>query len=451
MNVDRAAPSGRRGDLCFTLLLSLMPVVFLANILFTDQVLVGDNLARDYPWFAYADEELLQRPTNGRIDPLHQFYAHRVIAARIAEAGRLPLWNPYFLAGTPFLATESQAGLFYPLNLIYAVIDPLRGFGVSAYIHLVLAGVFMYAYLRSIGLNRLSGFVGATSFQFSGYFLINLMWLPRVWTATWAPLLFFGLERYWREERWGYALLMAVGMAMSLLAGMMGVVVYVAFGLLLYLIFRAWQSWDEDGWRRTARKTVIVAVGGGLGILLASVQVVPTYEALPYLERASLSYEETWDTGRPVAALATAVLPESLANYWRPNLYGGILTLVLATWAVVFDRNKQVLFFAALAVLALCLFVNVPEFLYRVLYVIPVFRFVRLVEVKVVYAFCLSVLAGWGFSSVVGEPKLATRGWMRVMSLALMVVGLVALAASGILGLMGAGIGSVDLPSFPGV
>jgi hypothetical protein len=118
---------------------------------------------------------------------------------------------------------------------------------------------------------------------------------------------------------------------------------------------------------------------------------------------------------------------------------------------VVFDRNKYVFFFAALAVLSLCLFVNVPEFLYRVLYVIPVFRFVRLVEVKVVYAFCLSVLAGWGFSSVVGEPKLATRGWMRVMSLALMVVGLVALAASGILGLMGAGIGSVDLPSFPGV
>ena len=94
--------SPRTRELCCIILLGLMPIAFLANVLFTDQVLVGDNLARDYPWTAYADEELLARPTNGRIDPLHQYYPHRVIAAEMVRAGHLPLWNPYFFSGTPF-------------------------------------------------------------------------------------------------------------------------------------------------------------------------------------------------------------------------------------------------------------------------------------------------------------------------------------------------------------
>jgi hypothetical protein len=408
--------------------LALVSIAFLANVLFTDQVLVGDNLASQYPWRAYASEQLLQRPTNGRTDPLYQFYPHRAIAAEMIRAGNLPLWNPYYLSGMPFLATETQAGVFYPPSVIYYLTDPLRGFGLSAALHLFLAGLFMYLYLRSISLDRGSALFGALTFELSGYFLINLMWLSRVVTAAWAPLLFFSFEKYWRERKLAYALLLAFGLGMSILAGMPMVVVFVLYALGLYVAFRALVTLREAGLRKTLRGIAVVIAGVCLGTGLAAVQLLPTYEATPFLERAGWGYEETLDTGRAPIALATALVPGILANPWRPSVYCGVLTLLLALWALMYRRNRYVFFFAALALLSLSLFLNIPDVLYRLLYLIPVFRVGRLMEVKIVYAFALSVLAAWGFSSLAGMPDERNRSWMLRVGLAVLILAGVGLA-----------------------
>lgn len=429
MKVLSRVLSGRRGELFFILLLGLMPLIFLANVLFTDQVLVGDNLARTYPWAAYADEELLQRPTNGRIDPLYQYYPHRVIAAEMVRAGTIPLWNPYYLSGTPFLATEPLAGLFYPPNVVYYLMDPLQAFDISAGLHLFLAGLFMYLYLRRIELDRVSALVGAVSFELSGYLLINLMWLSRVCTATWAPLLFFSFEGYWRERRLAYALLLAFALGMSVLAGTPPVVVFVMLALGLYVAARVLFCLRERGLKVSVRGIAVVVAAICLGALLGAVQLVPTYEATPFFARAHWSYEEAWDTGRSSLSLATALVPEFLDNYWRPNIYAGIIPLLLAFWAIVWKRNLYVVFFASLAILSLSLFLNIPDVLFRLLYEIPLFRAGRLMEVKVTYAFSVSVLAGWGFSSLARQVRAHGSSRRLGVGLTLLILAGVVLAA----------------------
>jgi hypothetical protein len=420
--------SERTRDSLVIAVLALVSVAFLANVLFTDQVLVGDNLAAQYPWRAYASQELLARPTNGRTDPLQDDYPRRVIAQEMVRAGSLPLWNPYYLSGTPFLATEVLAGLFYPPNVIYYLMDPLRAFGLSAGLHLFLAGLFMYLYLRSISLDRVSALVGAVTFELSGYFLINLMWLSRVFTAAWAPLLFFSFEEYWKEKKLGYVFLLAFGLGMSILAGMPAVAVFVVFALGLYASFRVVVTLRGSGLTKAARGMAVVVAGVCLGTALAAVQLLPTYEATPFFERADWGYEETLDTGRAPLALATALVPGILANPWRPSVYGGVLTLLLALWAVTFHRNRYVFFFGALALLSLSLFLNIPDVLYRLLYLIPVFRVGRLMEVKIVYAFALSVLAAWGFSSLAGMANERSRSTMLRVSLLVLVLAGVGLA-----------------------
>ena len=428
MTVRLGSLSERARDSVVIAVLALVSVAFLANVLFTDQVLVGDNLASQYPWRAYASQELLQRPTNGRTDPLYQFYPHRVIAAEVVKAGTLPLWNPYYLSGMPFLATETQAGVFYPPNVIYCLVEPLRGFGLSAALHLFLAGLFMYLYLRSIRLDRASALFGAVSFEVSGYFLINLMWLSRVVTAAWAPLLFFSFEKYWRDRNLGYALLLAFALGMSILAGMPMVAVFVLFALGLYASFRVLVTLREIGLTKALRGAAVVIAGVCLGTALAGVQLLPTYEATPFFERAGWGYEETLDTGRGPLTLVSALVPGVLANPWRPSVYGGVLTLLLALWAVTFRRNRYVIFFAVLALLSLSLFLNIPDVLYRLLYLIPVFRVGRLMEVKIVYAFALSVLAAWGFSSLVGMAIERDRSSMLRVSLLVLVLAGICLA-----------------------
>jgi len=429
--------------------LALVSIVFLANVLFTDQVLVGDNLARDYPWAAYAEEELLQRPTNGRTDPLQDDYPRRVLAREMVRAGILPLWNPYYLSGAPFLATEVLAGLFYPPNVVYYLMDPLRAFGLSACLHLFLAGLFMYLYLRSIELDRVSALVGAVTFELSGYLLINLMWLSRVFTAAWAPLLFFSFEKYWKERKLGYVFLLAFGLGMSILAGMPAVVVFVMLALGLYVSVRVLVGRAGRGLKETAGAVGVVLTAIGLGASLAMVQILPTYEVTLFLERARWSYEETLDTGRAPLALATALVPGILANPWRPSVYAGVLTLLLALWALMFKRNRYVFFFGALALLSLSLFLNIPDVLYRLLYLIPVFRVGRLMEVKIVYAFALSVLAAWGFSSLAGMANERSRSTMLRVSLLVLVLAGVGLA--GVLvaeSLRPPGTGTPPLPAW---
>ena len=441
--------SERARDSLVIAVLALVSVAFLANVLFTDQALVGDNLASEYPWRAYASRELLERPTNGRADPLQDDYPRRVLAREMVRAGILPLWNPYYLSGTPFLATEVLAGLFYPPNVVYYLMDPLRAFGLSAGLHLFLAGLFMYLYLRSIALDRVSALVGAVTFELSGYFLINLMWLSRVFTAAWAPLLFFSFEEYWKEKKLGYVFLLAFGLGMSILAGMPAVAVFVVFALGLYASFRVVVTLRGSGLTKAARGMAVVVAGVCLGTALAAVQLLPTYEATSFFERADWGYEETLDTGRAPLALATALVPGILANPWRPSVYGGVLTLLLALWGLMFKRNRHVVFFGALALLSLSLFLNIPDVLYRLLYLIPVFRVGRLMEVKIVYAFALSVLAAWGFSSLAGVANERRRSTMLRVSLLVLVLAGVGLA--GVLvaeSLRPPGTGTPPLPAW---
>jgi len=442
-------------DLPFILVLLLLSIVFFANVLFTDDVLVGDNLARDHPWRSYASEELLQKPTNGAGDPLGSYYPEKLIAARIVRGKDLPLWNPYYLAGVPFLATEPKAGFFYPLNVIYYVIGPLEAFGLSACLHLFLAGVFMYVYLRSIELSRFDSLFGALCFAFGGYFLMNLMWLPRVNVGIWAPLLFACFEWYWRRRRRLYLVLLAFAVGLCLLAGHPIVFVFIMLGFALHLAFRVVLALRErrDGPVEIVKSAIAIVAAVVVGVLLSAVQLIPTFEAGRFAERARMPYEDRLDTGRSVVSLATAIIPDVFGNpvdaatpswayeqfgegvptnYASPNMYGGVLTLTLGILALTGERKKYSLFFAALALISVSIFLDAPSAVFRFLYLFPVFRVGRQVEVKVLYGFAIAVLAALGFASLSHNIGDGRGPVVQRAGVALLVLGAAIVAVVGI-------------------
>src|SRR5512144_1157220 len=60
-----------------------------------------------------------------RGDIFYYFYPYRDFAAQTVREGRAALWNPYLFMGVPFLA-NSQAGFFYPLNLLMSWLETTR-------------------------------------------------------------------------------------------------------------------------------------------------------------------------------------------------------------------------------------------------------------------------------------------------------------------------------------
>jgi hypothetical protein len=436
-------------DLGAVLILFALSGLFFANVLLTDQVLVGDTLARYIPWNFYVDPQS-QPPVNYEFDTLLAYYPQIVVARETLQNGQLPLWNPYFLSGIPLLAAAPWLGLFYPPYALFYVTDPLEAIGYVSCLQLGLGGLFMYLYLRGIQVRRLAALFGAASFGLGGFMLANLTWLPRVSTVIWMPLLLFSFEKCLQREAWLYAVLGGFAVAMCILAGNMAAAVYVLLAAGLYALFRLAWAWRRDGGKLVARYAL--AMGGAvcMGVLLSAVQMVPTVEVARYAGRVHVEYDERIEGGRSPLALATAIVPDVFGNpvdrpwgrnvfaknipgtYGETSLYVGIVPLVLAVWAVARRRDSFTVFYCFLALLSLIIFVDTP--LFRVLYQLPLFRVGRQVEAKAMWGLATSALAALGLAALLDRPLNLEKRTMRraaagLMAMAVLVAMGVALAA----------------------
>ena len=135
-----------------------------------------------------------------RGDTFLYFYPYWEYRAQSLLAARLPLWNPDIFMGAPFLA-NSQAGVFYPLNLLLIFFSAPVAVKITIIIHLIIAayGSYLLAH-RIFNLQSLSAAFAATLFALGGYLtaqvehvnqLQGLAWLP---FALWATFNIFNFK-----------------------------------------------------------------------------------------------------------------------------------------------------------------------------------------------------------------------------------------------------------------
>ena len=444
-----AALSETRKSLLPLLVLLLLSTLFFANVLFTDQVLVSDNLCSYYPWRQYCGDEPQKRPSNGIWDRVLEEYPQRVIAAGIVRNGQLPLWNPYVLGGLPMLATDPGRGFLYPFNVVFYLLDPLKALGYASFLQVSLAAVFTYFYLRAIELRRPASLLGAIAFGLGGYFLPYLSWLDRVDTGTWMPLMFLCVEKLFRGRRWIWSIALGLAIGMAGLAGHYGVVAYELLAVGLYSLWRLVCVLRAEGAGRATRLALLVVAGVVLGTSLCAVQLVPTYDALRFVERAHRSYEARVERGPAAYVLAMAIVPdvfgnpvdsppwgrhefgENIPGYYAPSsTYAGVLPLILAVWALVARKNGLAVVFALLAVLSISVFLDTVVF--RLLYYARIFAFGRQVDAKIIYMFAISVLAGLGLNSLLEPIREADKRPIRLAGVALLIVVIATLGGLGI-------------------
>src|SRR3954447_55326 len=100
----------------------------------------------------------------GGYDAFVYFYPLRSYIAETLGQGRLPLWNPYLFAGTPYLANP-QTAVLYPGTWLFAVLETPRAYALNFLIHLWIAGIGFYGFARlSLGLGRVAGVIGGAAF-----------------------------------------------------------------------------------------------------------------------------------------------------------------------------------------------------------------------------------------------------------------------------------------------
>jgi hypothetical protein len=380
-----------------------------------DVLLPGRFLAHIEPWRSEA--AIVDEPASSwnalQWDALAQYYPWRLFAHRELGRGVIPLWNPHQFCGTPFLA-NAQSAIFYPLNLIFWVIDPARAFGFAAWLHLWLAGCFTFLFLRALRLGRFGALFGAIAFAFGGSLVtwLELPTLVNVW--VWLPLILYLIERYFQTSRLGFAGAAGIAFAVAVLAGHPQVSLYLALAVLSFYVFRAVAAGRADRhWRR--RVFVGAAVAAGIAICLTAVQLLPTAEFIGFSHRARATglagYADYRKFAMPWQHLVTLFLPDffgnpTLGTYWGAANYAelcgyvGILPLLFAVAAVALRRDRYAWAFAVGAAFSLLVALGTP--LDAVLFFgVPGFsRSGGPARMLFLFTACMAFLAGMGADAV---------------------------------------------------
>ena len=175
--------------------------------------------------WVYRDLEPWKRTTevtdiaNSRIkDAVLDGYALDLVSARGAREGRVALWNRYAGGGVPHLA-GGFSRMLYPPFWLYAVCEPETARNVEILLHLFLAEVFAFLFLRRIGAGLGGALVGSIAFGFTPS-LVHRAEIPFIFPSlVWFPLLLYFVEGVVStgKRRWVLGLSLAVGL--QLLAG----------------------------------------------------------------------------------------------------------------------------------------------------------------------------------------------------------------------------------------
>lgn len=409
----KAGLSDKTVNLIFLLALALLPLILYRDYLTGARMLFGS----DYTG------------TGG--------YAMREFMANyIRGSGRFALWLPYIYSGLP-TAASFYGDMFYPLSILLRLALPsyvawTYGFAI----HLFLAGLGTYLFLKQLKMPQTVAFVLALAYMFAG----NLVSCTheghdaRLMVCSLLPMVLFFLERGFTSGRLRDFLFSGTMFGLQLLSGHLQEAYYTALVIIIYSVFRFLVQVAED--RKagvpTGRNMKLVgwfAVTVLFAGCLVAVQYLPVFGNLKngvrgaargyaYATSWAMAPEETFD-------LLTPRFSGGLEHYWGRNPfkhhteYFGILPLLLAIAGIAFCwREKKVKFFFGLSLFTLLMaWGGHTPFYYIPYYILPgVSRFRAPSLIFFITAFSVIVLGGYGLKhlmSLAGAHKSQVAGDKR--------------------------------------
>ena len=266
--------------------------------------------------------------------------------------GHLPLWNPYQLAGQPFLALHLNA-LLYPPTWLLAGLAPHAAFAVFSILHVFLAGLFTWLFAGRLGLGAPARLAAAATYMLCRPLELGFYLPPYLSAPTWLPALFWALHGLASEARARWALALGGFAALSFLAGHAQAFVYSLEVAAVYGIYALWRLAAPG---RRLRVAGLAALGGAFALGLVAPQLLPSLELAREAVRGfeGISVEQAGvtsaDLPRLLGGMLRALVPFGFGPL-EPLLTLPALALPLACLAFAARRRRRghALLFAGLA------------------------------------------------------------------------------------------------------
>jgi O-antigen/teichoic acid export membrane protein len=446
------------------ILLCVLPITLYATVTLGPYTLLPvDNLYQWQPFKSSASKLGIGLPQNELLsDLILQNYPWKQFIITSLRNGELPLWNPNLFAGVPFLAAGQHSAL-YPFSLLYYALPLEKAFGWFTVTQMAIAGVCMFAFMRTLGMRRYSSVFAGVAFQFSGIMAVSVVHPMILAAVAWLPLVLAMCEKVIqqapalnnRPSSMPWVVIGALSVALVVLAGHVEVLIYT---LMTATLFSLWRIGTVIGFRNLrvdgkylVGRVVWLVIMGTAGLALGAVQLLPLFELVTRNFREGRStYEQVIGYAFPIRYVFQWLMPNvfgnpahhtyfdlftfstqavnspsgntawGIKNYVEGGVYIGIVSLVFAGVAMVSTiysaikrqpsnvKRKTSLptwFFIALAVVSVLFIFGTP--LYAVLFFgVPGFNQLHTpFRWSIPMTVCLAALAGIGLELLATEVK----------------------------------------------
>ena len=208
-----------------------MPVAFICAVTLTffaprffgkTYSAVGQHMFVTYPWTgAAAQNKSAPNRWFSQTDHAETYYPLSVFATEAWRNGELPMWLPYSFGGIPIMELGMTSLLYPPRVILLSFFNPIRQHDLMIFLHLLVAGLGMYALLRCWGANAQGAVAGAFIWQFNGH---NIFWLvieQMALVAAWLPLILLAGTLAVRRRSFKWAVAAGAGLGVALYSGVL--------------------------------------------------------------------------------------------------------------------------------------------------------------------------------------------------------------------------------------
>jgi len=239
-------------------------------------------------------------------DLMGQIYPWRYHGSSSAETGVIPLWNPYSGCGMPFLA-NNQSAVLNPINLFLNLlfVAPVAQ-TIFGLLTIIIACLFTYGLVRSLGGKPVGAILAALTFGFSGFIFIWLGY-PLAAAGALLPGLLWATHRLFSKPTFWASVPVALIIAWQLLAGHLSTSVQTLAFWGVFAGYEIVRGRRSDPPLRVRRSLALVASSLLLGSLLSAAQSLPTYEYFGLSTIASRG-RSRWSTADTLESLKHGLL-----------------------------------------------------------------------------------------------------------------------------------------------
>lgn len=300
-------------------------------------------------------------------DPIRQIYPWKELAISLEKNFQLPLWNPYSFSGYPLLANFQSSSL-YPLNIIFFFLPFSLAWSMLVFLQPLLAGIFLYFYLRNLKLHPLASLLGSLAFAFSGFSIAWLEWNTILQTLLWIPLVLLAKDKLIEKWTVKWMLVFFFAEVAAFLAGHLQILFYGLCITNVYLFIRVFQKTKRQKGNLISSFVKIYTPFFLVGLVMfvvTSLQWGPTLQFIFYSARSvDVNYLTTEGWFVPWQHLIQFLVPDffgnpTTLNYWGVWNYGefvgyiGVLPVIFSLIAILGRHDKKTYFFGGLTLIAL--------------------------------------------------------------------------------------------------